>query len=219
MNENLQVIKKDGTTEPFLIEKIFKAIGKSATRVSVELTKYELNKIEKIISNELTAYSKVNVARLHNLVEQALDEVNEAVAKSYRDYRNYKNEFVYNVIEDMEMQVARTLTEEDKSNSNSNSKYISTKRTSIAQTFAKEMYQKMHLSLSELQAIKTGFIYIHDLSDMLLPQFNCCLFDVGTLLKGGFTLDGTKYREPRGILTAIGQLGDAVMIETAQHFG
>ena len=82
MNENLQVIKKDGTTEPFLIEKIFKAIGKSATRVSVELTKEELDKIEHIISNELTAYSKVNVARLHNLVEQALDEVNEAVAKS-----------------------------------------------------------------------------------------------------------------------------------------
>ena len=45
MNENLQVIKKDGTTEPFLIEKIFKAISKSATRVSVELTKEELNKI------------------------------------------------------------------------------------------------------------------------------------------------------------------------------
>ena len=181
--------------------------------------KEELDKIEHIISNELTAYSKVNVARLHNLVEQALDEVNEAVAKSYRDYRNYKNEFVYNVIEDMEMQVARTLTEEDKSNSNSNSKYISTKRTSIAQTFAKEMYQKMHLSLSELQAIKTGFIYIHDLCDMLLPQFNCCLFDVGALLKGGFTLEGVKYREPRNILTAIGQLGDATMIETAQHFG
>ena len=54
---------------------------------------------------------------------------------------------------------------------------------------------------------------------MLLPQFNCCLFDVGTLLKGGFTLEGVKYREPRNILTAIGQLGDATMIETAQHFG
>ena len=31
---------------------------------------------------------------MHNVVEGALDAINPKVAKSYRDYRNYKQDFV-----------------------------------------------------------------------------------------------------------------------------
>lgn len=31
---------------------------------------------------------------MHNIVEGALEATNPAVAKSYRDYRNYKQDFV-----------------------------------------------------------------------------------------------------------------------------
>ncbi|MGL4424784.1 MAG: anaerobic ribonucleoside-triphosphate reductase, partial [Cetobacterium sp.] len=109
--------------------------------------------------------------------------------------------------------------EVDRENSNSNTRYISTKRTEIAQTFSKEMYQKMYLSKSVLAAMKDGYIYVHDLKDMLLPQFNCCLSDIGNILKGGFEMEGVYYNEPKDIRTAVGQLGDVVMVISAQHFG
>ena len=32
---------------------------------------------------------------MHNIVEGALEQVNPAVAKSYRDYRNYKVDFIH----------------------------------------------------------------------------------------------------------------------------
>ena len=36
----------------------------------------------------------VPIAEMHNVVEGALEKVNPVVAKSYRDYRNYKQDFV-----------------------------------------------------------------------------------------------------------------------------
>ena len=36
----------------------------------------------------------IPIAQMHNIVEGALDKVNPLVAKSYRDYRNYKQDFV-----------------------------------------------------------------------------------------------------------------------------
>ena len=37
---------------------------------------------------------EVRIAEMHNIVEGALEKVNPLVAKSYRDYRNYKQDFV-----------------------------------------------------------------------------------------------------------------------------
>ena len=37
---------------------------------------------------------QVPIADMHNIVENTLDEIKPAVAKSYRDYRNYKKDFV-----------------------------------------------------------------------------------------------------------------------------
>lgn len=215
----LTVIKKNGTSEPFNIKKIFIAVNKSAHRVNITFTDEEFSKLDSLITQQVERNTEISVETLHSLVERTLEDINPRVAKSYKDYRNYKKEFVHGVIDDIELQTTRTLTDVDRSNSNSNTRYISTKRTEIAKIFAKEMYQKMQLSLSERQAIKDGFIYIHDLSDMLLPQFNCCLFNVGGLLKNGFTVENVKHREPRDITVAIGQLSDAVMNESAQHFG
>ena len=36
----------------------------------------------------------IPIAQMHNIVEGALEKVNPLVAKSYRDYRNYKQDFV-----------------------------------------------------------------------------------------------------------------------------
>lgn len=218
------VIKKNGTQEEYDDNKIKIAIRKSAKRIGYDLTPDQEDNIcstvlEMIINKNSSESESISVNDIHNYVEKALDIVAPEVAKSYKDYRNYKKEFVYSTIHDIERQVLSMLTEVDRSNSNSNTRYISTKRTEIAKNFAKEMYQKMFLSVNVIQAIKDGYIYIHDLSDMLLPQYNCCLSDIKNILKGGFHLENIKYTEPKDIGVAVGQMGDIVQIISAQHFG
>ena len=220
----MKVMKKNGTHEDYNESKIIVAIRKSAKRIGYELTEDQESSICNIVYNMILGKDPFNVAsipvnNIHNYVEKALDVVAPEVAKSYKDYRNYKKEFVYSTIHDIEKQIHSMLTEVDRSNSNSNTRYISTKRTEVAKIFAKEMYQKMFLPVSVIQAIKDGYIYIHDLSDMLLPQYNCCLVDMQAILNGGFKLEGIKYTEPKDIRTAVGQMGDIVQIISAQHFG
>ena len=38
---------------------------------------------------------RVTVPDMHNFVEETLEEYNHSIAKSYKDYRNYKQEFVH----------------------------------------------------------------------------------------------------------------------------
>ena len=39
--------------------------------------------------------TEIPISDMHNIVEGALEKVNPAVAKSYRDYRNYKTDFIH----------------------------------------------------------------------------------------------------------------------------
>ena len=215
----MKIIKRNGLLEEYNPMKIIDAISKSSERISFKLTNDIIKNVISSVEKHLIDKEEVDVKYIHGLVEEALDEYCPSVAKSYKDYRNYKIEYGIYLMNNIEGQIRKTLEEVDRENSNSNTRYISTKRTEIAQTFSKEMYQKMYLSKDVLSAIKDGYIYIHDLKDMLLPQLNCCLTDVGSILKGGFELEGVFYTEPKDIKTAIGQVGDIIMIISAQHFG
>ena len=92
----VRVIKKDGSTEAFHVQKVINAVGKSAyralTKFSVEekkqICQYVVDKVDELESEEIP------IPVMHNIVESALEEVKPIVAKSYRDYRNYKQDFV-----------------------------------------------------------------------------------------------------------------------------
>ena len=94
------IIKKDGTKEEFDASKIKRAVNKSAGRVMYRFTDDEINFICKYATDRAEAMSKerkggILIQDMHNIVEGALEQVNPAVAKSYRDYRNYKVDFIH----------------------------------------------------------------------------------------------------------------------------
>ena len=94
------VIKKDLTEEPFNDQKIVNAVNKSASRVMVTLSNEDYKKIidlvwDELIADDIDEQEKCTVEDLHNAVEAALDEFNPKIAKSYKDYRNYKKEFIH----------------------------------------------------------------------------------------------------------------------------
>lgn len=213
------VIKKDGTKEEFDNNKIINAVKKSATRMLVELTDEELKEICDFVDNNIVRMNKteVTISEMHNLVEGALEHINSNVAHSYRNYRNYKQDFVH-MLDKVYQESQRIMYIGDKENSNADSTLVSTKRSLIFNELNKELYKKFFLTVDELQAIRDGYIYIHDMSARR-DTMNCCLFDVASVLKGGFEMGNLWYNEPKSLDVAFDVIGDIVMAAASQQYG
>ena len=210
------VIKKNGSREEFDDKKIISAVQKSAKRASKELTEFQkrllLDSVKAKVSDEIL------VKDLHIIVENCLSDIDTEIAKSYKSYRDYKQCFV-SVMDDVFNKSKSLLYGVDKENANYDSNLISTKNSLIRGYLTKEVYKNFFLSKEELQAIDDGYIYIHDLRDMLQNCINCCLFDMGGVLKGGFEMAGIQYKEPSTVLSALQVIGDVTLSVSAQQFG
>ena len=215
----IYVIKKDGTREKFNVEKIINAVNKSASRILYEFTEDEKRRICDFAFSKAESLGKENIdiQDMHNIVEGALEQVNPAVAKSYRDYRNYKKDFVH-MMDDVYTKSQSIRYIGDKSNANTDSALVATKRSLIFNELNKELYRKFFMNRNELQACRDGYIYIHDQSARL-DTMNCCLFDVGNVLKNGFEMGNVWYNEPKTLDTAFDVMGDIILSTAAQQYG
>ena len=215
----LKVIKKDGTLENYNVQKVVVAVKKSAYRALVDFTEEEINKIcyivDKMAHSQPT--DQLPIATMHNIVESALEQVKPEVAKSYRDYRNYKQDFV-RMLDDVYRKSQAIMYLGDKENSNLDSALVSTKRCLIFNQLNKELYQKFFMSNEELQACREGYIYIHDMSSRR-DTMNCCLFNVQKVLEGGFEMSNMWYNEPKTLDTAFDVIGDVVLASASQQYG
>ena len=215
----INVIKKDGTREHFDNSKIINAVKKSAARALVNFTDEELKEICDFVDNNIVRMNKqeVSIADMHNMVESALEHLYPKVADSYRNYRNYKQDFVH-MLDKVYQESQRIMYIGDKENSNADSTLVSTKRSLIFNELNKELYKKFFLTVDELQAIRDGYIYIHDMSARR-DTMNCCLFDVAAVLKDGFEMGNIWYNEPKSLDVAFDVIGDIVMAAASQQYG
>lgn len=215
----IQIIKKDGTKEDYNVQKVITAVKKSAFRVLYTFTEEELQRICVFVDSRVLnmKQSEIPIAEMHNIVEGALDVVNSAVAKSYRDYRNYKQDFVH-MLDEVYQKSQTIMYIGDKENSNSDSALVSTKRSLIFNQLNKELYQKFFMTVEELQACREGYIYVHDMSARR-DTMNCCLFDVSTVLKDGFEMGNLWYNEPKSLDVAFDVIGDIVLSAASQQYG
>lgn len=217
--ENVFIIKKDGTLEAFDASKIIKAITKSASRVMYTFTKEEYDSVVEHITSHIKAKNmeKIPIQTMHNLVESALEDIEPKVAKSYKDYRNYKKDFVH-MLDDVYQKAQSIMYIGDKENSNTDSALVATKRSLIYNHLNKELYQKFFLTTEEKQACRDGYIYIHDMSARR-DTMNCCLFDMENVLKGGFEMGNLWYNEPKTLPVAFDVIGDVVLSTASQQYG
>lgn len=215
----IKVVKKDGTKEDFNVQKVVVAVNKSAYRALIRFTQEELDFIcqfveEKVKEMQIT---EVPIATMHNIVEGALERVNPIVAKSYRDYRNYKQDFVQ-MLDEVYKKSQSIMYIGDKENSNTDSALVSTKRSLIFNELNKELYKKFFMTTEEIQACRDGYIYVHDMSARR-DTMNCCLFDVENVLRGGFEMGNLWYNEPKTLDVAFDVIGDIVLSAASQQYG
>ena len=156
----VKVIKKDGTLENFDDKKIIKAITKSANRVMYRFEYCDYENICNLIKSEIEkkGFKEIPIQTMHNLVESALESINPSVAKSYKDYRNYKQDFVH-MLDDVYQKAQSIMYIGDKENSNTDSALVATKRSLIYNQLNKELYKKFFLTTEEKQACNDGYIY------------------------------------------------------------
>ena len=192
----MKVLKKDRTQEDYNFQKIRNAVTKSATRVMIPMTDADFVKLQKVVEGKLEdlELDVICIADMHSVVESALEEFNPAIAKSYRDYRNYKADFIH-MMDAVYRKSQSIRFIGDKENANTDSALVATKRCLIFNDLNKRLYRKFFMTSEELQACKDGYIYVHDQSARL-DTMNCCLCDIETIMRGGFEMGNVWYIEP-----------------------
>ncbi len=166
------IIKKDGSLQNFDETKIINAIEKSAKRCCVNLTDNEKNEVVRRVKEDIDRRNtNVSVNEVHNMVECALDFVNGMVAKSYREYRNYKKDFSA-ILDKVWNKKLSLKNESDRSNANADSSLVTTQKAIVYNELNSLLYDKFFLNDEERKASEDGYIYIHDKGSRL-DTTNC----------------------------------------------
>ena len=140
----MRVVKKDGTIEEYQEQKIIDACNKAARRAMVELSNQDYEKILNDVWEEIEENydddTSIEIYDMHNIVEAVLEEDYPKVAKMYKEYRNYKKDFVHMMDKVYERsQSIRYIG--DKSNANTDSALVATKRSLIFNELNSELYK------------------------------------------------------------------------------
>lgn len=220
----MRIIKKDGTVEEFNLDKIMNCVGLAATRINRVITDEERERISDAMINYFSDSAMwknygITTKEIHSCVISVLEwEGFNDIASSYKEYRDYKTTYAasWEKIKDSADDI---IYLGDRENANFDSSLASTKGSLIRGATTKELYKQFYLTKEENKLIERGDFYIHDLRDMILNNINCCLFDMGNVLKGGFTMSNVHYTEPKSVLTALQVIGDITLVVTAQQFG
>ena len=214
----VKVLKKNGAIVNFDGNKIRKAIRKSAERVCMPLSKNDEDKVVSTVRNKLQ-YNEtpIPVSTIHNMVEVALDSVNSAVAKSYREYRDNKSAFAAMLDKVYNKKLSLSFIG-DRSNANADSALVTTQKAIVYNELNSELYKKFFLTIEEEKAMSEGYIYIHDRGSRL-DTFNCCLFDMKNVLSGGFEMGNLDYQEPKSLDVAFDLVADVAINAAACQYG
>lgn len=218
--KNVKILKKNHMEEQWNSEKIAIAVNKAAKRaIDRDFTDDECIIILEMVEKRVIASKEtlIPVAVIHNYVEAALEYMDPKVAKSYRDYRNYKVEHAA-MMERISERANTILYRGDKENSNADSALVSTKRSLTFNELNKELYTRFFLTAEELEAVRAGYIKIHDMSARR-DTMNCCLFDMKAVLTGGFEMGNIWYNEPKSLDVAGDVIGDVALSASSQQYG
>ena len=223
--KEVKVIKKNGDLQDFRISKIIEAVGKSADRVMVDYTENKQKRLAMAIMgivNQICEDAEertvlIPIAKMHNIVEKAADVMDPEVAKSYRDFRDYKTTFV-EMINNVYTKSNEMMFIGDRDNANCDSGMVSTQRAIEEGYMSKELFMRFHLTAEEREAARIGYIYVHDMSARR-NSANCCIFDVQGVMNGGFEMGNIWYNEPKSLDVAFDVIGDIVLSAASQQYG
>ena len=201
-----KIIKRDGRKVPFNVEKIAKAIYKSANSVGghdYETAEDLAEKVCQYLERNITSTCPT-VEDVQDAVEKVLiEEGHAATAKSYILYRadrTRKREMNSDVMKTLEQLTFSDAKDSDvkRENANVNADTAMGTMLKYGSETAKKFYQMFVLDKKFADAHVNGDIHIHDL-DFLTLTTTCTQIDLIKLFKDGFYTGEGHLREPQSI--------------------
>jgi ribonucleoside-triphosphate reductase len=234
--ENYMVIKRNGTTEPFVPDRIREAIRKAviASHTQEELKDFSNQVLEKLTSDvvvqikdildkqtDYPSSKSIDINVIQDIVERTLIKNGFAdTAKAYILYRRKRDE-IRSTRDSISKTISDILIKDSKDcdakreNGNVNGDTPMGTMLQIASGVSKNFYINNMMSKDIAKAETEGYIHIHDL-DFYKLTVTCVQMDCEKLFKGGFNTGKGQIREPNSI-TAYVSLA-AVAIQAEQNF-
>lgn len=206
MSQIKQIIKRDGRTVDFDIDKITDAIYKAAKVLGGkdhDTAKFLARQVEvyllEICHNEIPT-----VEQIQDAVEKVLIENGHArTAKEYILYRAERtrvrdmNTRLMKIYEDLTFQEAKD-NDTKRENANIDGDTAMGTMLKYGSEGAKQFYEMFVLKPEHAKAHREGDIHIHDM-DFLTLTTTCCQIDIEKLFQGGFSTGHGFLREPNDI--------------------
>lgn len=219
------VRKRNGTLDSFNIDKILTGINKSAQRSEPKFSNLSDEEQEKFLAAleqlfftyEIKDGDTIETSLIETLVCSALGKISSAVQSTYREYNLWKSKYADSFCK-IKSEIEEVYLRGDKSNANTNSAYVSTKRCIGYNIFNKEMYQMNFLTPQELRECRDGYIYIHDMAARN-DTFNCMLFRMSEVMSNGFEMGDMWYTEPKTLDVAFDVMLAITKTAAAQQYG
>lgn len=201
-----KIVKRDGRTVPFNVEKIAQAIYKAAVSVggnnykeAEDLAGRVCERLDRDVNTTCPT-----VEQVQDTVERTLiDEGHAATAKAYILYRAERtrqremNSEIMKTYEQLTFQDAKD-SDVKRENANVNADTAMGTMLKYGSEGAKKFYQMFVLKKEHADAHVNGDIHIHDL-DFLTLTTTCCQIDLIKLFKDGFSTGEGHLREPKSI--------------------
>ena len=201
-----KIVKRDGRKVTFSVDKIAKAIYKSASAVGGH--DYEVaEELAEKVCQYLERNAKTNcptVEQVQDAVEKVLiEEGHAATAKSYILYRadrTRKRDMNSDIMKTLEQLTFSDAKDSDvkRENANVNADTAMGTMLKYGSETAKKFYQMFVLDKRFAEAHANGDIHIHDL-DFLTLTTTCTQIDLIKLFKDGFSTGEGHLREPQSI--------------------
>ena len=219
------VRKRNGTLDSFNIDKILTGINKSAQRSEPKFSNLSEEEQEKFLAAleqlfftyEIKDGDTIETSLIETLVCSALGKISSAIQSTYREYNLWKSKYADSFCK-IKSEIEEVYLRGDKSNANTNSAYVSTKRCIGYNIFNKEMYQMNFLTPQELRECRDGYIYIHDMAARN-DTFNCMLFRMAEVMSNGFEMGDMWYTEPKTLDVAFDVMLAITKTAAAQQYG
>lgn len=212
------VIKKNKSVQKWDDRKIVKGLEKASRRSNEKLSSHDIEEILNKVKGSLPVGETVESSYVYSMVVHYLGELNKDSLYDFLSFNKYKDKWA-DSFSNVSNFANNVLSTGDRENANKDTALNSTKQAVISETTMKELMRAFELEHEWTEAHDEGWIHIHDLGSKFLNGINCCLFDMGNLIKGGFEINGLVYREPSTIQTAFNVVGDATLSASGNQYG
>lgn len=201
----MKVIKRNGITESFNINKIIEAVAKAVIEVDGSADYDFAKSVGEKVKEKCLSQKVVSVEDIQNYVEEILMESDRKdIARAYVRYR-YIKEITRDTNKTYDS-ILRLLDGSNKElkyeNSNKNSDVASTQRDYMAGEVSKDLARRTLLPKDIVEADEAGIIHFHDKDYFAQHIFNCCLINLEDMLQNGTVVNKTRIDKPHSFSTA-----------------